>query len=89
MRVLVHARNVRLCVLPYGRNSKHTTVVAYDRAGLGVSAEGPTPRTAERQSEELHHLIRAVQTRIDGRREGGMVSLTVVRLTAYLMSSIP
>jgi pimeloyl-ACP methyl ester carboxylesterase len=50
--------------------SKHTTVVAYDRAGLGVSPEGPTPRTAERQSEELLHLIRAVQTQIDGRREG-------------------
>ncbi|HVQ35002.1 MAG TPA: alpha/beta hydrolase [Candidatus Bathyarchaeia archaeon] len=37
---------------------KFTRVCAYDRAGLGKSAPGPKPRSAERISEELHNLLR-------------------------------
>jgi pimeloyl-ACP methyl ester carboxylesterase len=37
---------------------KFTRVCAYDRAGLGKSAAGPKPRSAERISGELHNLLR-------------------------------
>jgi len=40
------------------RLSEHATVVAYDRAGLGWSAPGPGPRTAQTLSSELHGLLR-------------------------------
>ena len=38
--------------------AKHTTCVAFDRAGLGLSSPGPMPRTALQQSEELSGLLR-------------------------------
>lgn len=37
--------------------AKHTTVVAYDRAGLGWSESGPLPRTAARMAVELASLL--------------------------------
>jgi len=37
---------------------KFTRVCAYDRAGLGKSAAGPKPRSAEKISGELHNLLR-------------------------------
>lgn len=40
------------------RLSAHTTVIAYDRAGLGWSTPGPGPRSAQTLSSELHALLR-------------------------------
>lgn len=37
---------------------KQTRVCAYDRAGLGRSDPGPSPRTSERIAEELNRLLR-------------------------------
>jgi len=36
------------------------TVVVYDRAGLGRSEEGPSPRNSRRIAEELHRLLAAL-----------------------------
>ena len=36
--------------------AKFTRVLAYDRAGLGQSEPGPTPRTAEQIANELANL---------------------------------
>lgn len=36
-----------------------TTVTSYDRAGLGLSDPGPTPRTAADVAHDLHHLLTA------------------------------
>lgn len=38
--------------------AKFTTVVVYDRAGLGESEPGPIPRTAYRCAEDLRRLLR-------------------------------
>ena len=37
--------------------AKWTRACSYDRAGLGFSAPGPMPRTAERFAEELHSAL--------------------------------
>jgi pimeloyl-ACP methyl ester carboxylesterase len=39
--------------------STFTHVVAYDRAGMGWSDPGPTPRTPARVADELHRLLAA------------------------------
>lgn len=39
--------------------AKFATVVAYDRAGLGRSVAGKTPRTAKRIAQELHKALKA------------------------------
>jgi pimeloyl-ACP methyl ester carboxylesterase len=39
------------------RIAKHTRTVCYDRAGLGWSDPGPTPRDADRIVKELHELL--------------------------------
>ena len=37
-----------------------TMVIAYDRAGYGGSGEGPLPRGAEREAEELKRMLEAL-----------------------------
>src|SRR5262245_14676051 len=39
------------------RIAAHTQTLAYERAGLGQSEPGPTPRTAEQIVRELHALL--------------------------------
>lgn len=41
--------------------AKSTTVVTYDRAGLGFSEKGPTPRNGEEIAEELHSLLEELE----------------------------
>src|SRR5258706_581780 len=43
--------------------AKFARVVAYDRAGLGSSEAGPSPRTAERIANELHSALRSAGLR--------------------------
>jgi pimeloyl-ACP methyl ester carboxylesterase len=43
--------------------AKFTTVVAYDRAGLGESEPGPIPRTAYRCADDLRRLLRGSKIR--------------------------
>ncbi|MEP7151821.1 MAG: alpha/beta hydrolase [Nitrospira sp.] len=38
--------------------AKVTRVCAYDRAGLGWSERGPSPRTGQRMARELHQLLK-------------------------------
>jgi pimeloyl-ACP methyl ester carboxylesterase len=38
--------------------ARHTTTLAYERAGLGRSELGPEPRTAAQIARELHELVR-------------------------------
>lgn len=40
--------------------AKFATTVSYDRAGIGWSAAGPLPRTAERVTEDLAELLRVL-----------------------------
>ncbi len=37
--------------------AKHTRTCVYDRAGLGESERGPTPRTSQMNAETLHTLL--------------------------------
>lgn len=39
------------------RLSQHTTILTYDRAGLGWSQPGPEPRTVDTLARELHQLL--------------------------------
>jgi len=41
--------------------ARKTRVCAYDRAGFGFSAQGPTPRNLDAQVADLHALIRAAE----------------------------
>lgn len=41
--------------------AEHATVVTFDRAGYGLSEEGPLPRTNRRISEELFELLERIE----------------------------
>jgi pimeloyl-ACP methyl ester carboxylesterase len=44
--------------------SRFTTACAYDRAGMGYSDAGPSPRTSRRIAGELAELVRRSETRL-------------------------
>ena len=43
--------------------AKFARVVSYDRAGLGASDAGPSPRTAKQIAQELHDALKAAQVK--------------------------
>src|SRR5262249_5230498 len=44
--------------------SRFTTACAYDRAGMGYSDAGPSPRTSRRIASELAELVRISETKL-------------------------
>lgn len=64
--------------------AKFARVVSYDRAGLGASDAGPSPRTAKQIAQELHDALNAAQVKppyvLVGHSAGG----AYVRVFAHL-----
>jgi pimeloyl-ACP methyl ester carboxylesterase len=74
------------------RIAEFTTVVTYDRAGIGWSAEGPPPRTGERIATVLRALLVALGATaplvLVGHSGGGLIVRTFQQLYADLVSGI-
>jgi pimeloyl-ACP methyl ester carboxylesterase len=70
--------------LAASRIAAFATVLAYDRAGIGWSREGPLPRTAHRIAMELHALLATLGATtplvLVGHSGGGLIARTFQRL---------
>jgi pimeloyl-ACP methyl ester carboxylesterase len=74
------------------RIAEFATVVTYDRAGIGWSTEGPSPRTAQRIATELRALLVALGATapvvLVGHSGGGLIVRTFQQLYADLVSGL-
>lgn len=72
--------------------SKHTTVLAYDRAGYGLSDEGPKPRTSLQIVKELKELLDELCLKgpfiLVGHSAGGLYSKHFAMVHPQLIKSI-
>lgn len=60
----------------------HSQVCSYDRAGLGFSDAGPSPRSAQAAADDLHALVRAAPIKTPLVLVGHSMGGSIVRLYA-------